>query len=277
MIKNNKKKENKKSQVLTKIFKICLQKNNFVFHNDLVKKFSKEVGFGNPFDVTKIDNKNKLSKFLLEKDYCLIHIGSGQHKFVKGIEKLYHTFEKINKIQEWEYKKSILNNFNTSESNILSIANNQRILHHFLFNKDTELDDVDIFKRPKTYFPHRTKTKLDYNFGKEKVIAEKIQIEIDLTIEMNGIIGIFEAKNGKPDSFNVAQLYHPFLYYYNANKNDLSIQGRIKEIYCVYLVREKNKTGDIIKLWAYTFTNPKDITSIKLVKSHSYKLINTNK
>jgi hypothetical protein len=151
---------NKKDEVLTEIFKKCQQENNFVFHNDLVKDIARKVGFGNPFDATKIDNKDKLPEILLENDYAVIHLGNGNHQFIKGIAKVYHDFEPIQDTLQWNYKKSILNEYNSSESNILSVANNQRILHHFLFGKDTEFEDIDISKRPKTYFPHRTKTSL---------------------------------------------------------------------------------------------------------------------
>lgn len=271
-----KKKESKKDQVIEELFKICKRKNNFVFHNDLVKDVCKKIGFGNPFDVTKLDNKTKLPEILVEHDYGVIHIGSGKHKFIKVIDKVFHDFEKIQKTIDWSYKKSLLNQYNSSESNILSVANNQRILHHFLFGQDTEFDDVDITKRPKTYFPHRTKTSFEYNFGKDaKLEMKNIQIEVDLTIEFQGTIGVFEGKNGKPDTFSIYQIYHPFLYYYNANKKT-ELKGKIKEIYCVYVVREKTKTHDTIKLWAYTFSNPLDITSIKFIKSAAYNLINQN-
>lgn len=269
-----KKNNSKKNQVIIEIFKICKKKNDFEFHNELVKDICKKVGFGNPFDVTKLDNKTKLPAVLIENNYALIHIGSGNHKFIKGIDKVYHEFEPIQKTIDWGYKKSLLNHYNSSESNILSVANNQRILHHFLFGKDKEFEDIDIAKRPKTYFPHRTKTSFKYNFGKEaKLEMKNIQIEVDLTIEFQGTIGVFEGKNGKPDTFSIYQLYHPFLYYYNANKKT-ELQGKIKNIFCVYVVREKSKSHDIIKLWAYTFKNPLDITSIKFIKSASYKLIN---
>ena len=271
-----KEKESKKDQVIEELFKICKRKNNFVFHNDLVKDVCKKIGFGNPFDVTKLDNKTKLPDILVEHDYGVIHIGSGKHAFIKGIDKVFHDFEKIQKTIDWSYKKSLLNQYNSSESNILSVANNQRILHHFLFGQDTEFDDVDITKRPKTYFPHRTKTSFEYNFGKDaKLEMKNIQIEVDLTIEFQRTIGVFEGKNGKPDSFSIYQIYHPFLYYYNANKKT-ELKGKIKEIYCVYVVREKTKTHDTIKLWAYTFINPLDITSIKFIKSAAYNLINQN-
>lgn len=265
---------NKKSLVIEELYKICEKKNDFIFHNDLVKDVSRKIGFGNPFDVTKLDNKTKLPQILVENDIAIIHIGSGKHKFIKGIEKIYHTFEPIQTEIEWKYQKSLLNQYNSSESNILSVANNQRILHHFLFGKDTEFEDIDITKRPKTYFPHRTKTSFEYYFGKDtKLELKNIQIEVDLTIEFKGVIGVFEGKNGKPENFSIYQLYHPFLYYHNANQQD-TIKGKIKEIYGVYVVREKSKIGDILKLWAYTFKNPLDITTIKFVKSTAYKLIN---
>jgi len=266
----------KKGQVIEELYKICKRKNDFIFHNNIVKDVCKKVGFGNPFDVTKLDSKIKLPEILVKNDMAIIHIGSGKHKFIKGIDKVYHDFEPIQKSIKWNYQKSLLNQYNSSESNILSVANNQRILHHFLFRKDSELEDIDILNRPKTYFPHRTKTSFKYSFGKEaKLELINIQIEVDLTIEFKGTIGVFEAKNGKPDSFSVYQLYHPFLYYYNANLQD-TIKGKIKEIFCVYVVREKSKAGDVLKLWAYTFSKPLDITSIKFVKSVEYKLIQKN-
>lgn len=264
----------KKNQVIEEIFKICRKKNNYIFHNDLVKDVCKKVGFGNPFDVTKLDNKTKLPSILIKNDYAIIHRGSGNHQFIKGVEKVFHNFEPIQKKINWNYKKSLLNQYNSSESNILSVANNQRILHHFLFNQDREFEDDDIINRPKTYFPHRTKTSFKYSFGKEvKINFDSIQIEVDLTIELQGVVGVFEGKNGKPDNFSIYQIYHPFLYYFNANLQK-ELKGKIKNIFCVYVVREKSKTGDLLKLWAYTFKKPLDITSIHFIKSAEYKLIN---
>ncbi len=263
---------NKKDQVLTEIFQQCQKQNDYVFHNDLVKDIARKVGFGNPFDATKIDNKGKLPEILLENDYAVIHLGNGNHQFIKGIGKVYHNFEPIQHTLQWNYKKSILNEYNSSESNILSVANNQRILHHFLFGRDTEFEDIDISKRPKTYFPHRTKTSFSYNFGSDLCLdLENIQIEIDLTIEFRGTIGVFEGKNGKPDNFAIYQIYHPFLYYHKANQLS-GIGGKIKEIFGVYVVKTIENGVTNLKIWAYTFENPLDITSIKFVKSVCYQL-----
>lgn len=262
----------KKDQVITELFKLCQAKNNYIFHNDLVKDISKQFGVGNPFDVTKLDSKKSLPDILISNNYAIIHLGNGNHQFIKGIDIIYHEFEPIQEIIQWDYHKSLLNQYNSSESNILSVANNQRILHHFLFGKDTEFDDINIEQRPKTYFPHRTKTSFAYNFGRESHIElENIQIEIDLTIEFQGTVGVFEAKNGTPDNFAIYQLYHPFLYYYNANKLP-EINGRIKQIYSVYVVKSIENKVTNLKMWAYMFTNSLDISSIQLIKSACYQL-----
>jgi len=67
------KKENKKEKVLSVIFKICKNKNDFVFDNDLVKAVSKRIGFQNHFDATKLDTKEKLPIVLQKENFALIH------------------------------------------------------------------------------------------------------------------------------------------------------------------------------------------------------------
>lgn len=60
--------ENKKHKVITEIFEICRKRNNFVFHNELVKKVSKKYNFGNPFDATKLDNLDKFPRMRRTKN-----------------------------------------------------------------------------------------------------------------------------------------------------------------------------------------------------------------
>ncbi len=262
----------KKQEVIDEIFKLCKMKDDYIFHNELVKDISKKIKFGNPFDITKIDCKEKLPDILRDNDYGLIHLGNGYHKFVKGINNLYHNLEPIEKIIQWDYKKSLLNKFNASESNMLSIANNQRILHHFVFGEDTinlDFTTLPVEKRPKTYFPHRTKQNFEYNFNNKKVILSSIQIEIDLTIEYNGNVAVFEAKKNNTNNFSIYQLFHLFLYYYHA-KNIDNINNKIKNIYCIFIKQNKN---DEISMWKYTFTNYNELNSIKFLNSSLYKLI----
>lgn len=256
--------ENKKQKVITDIFKICKEKSSFVFHNDLVKKVSKKHKFGNPFDATKLDTLDKFPKVMIKNDYFIIHQGQGYHKFIKGIEKAFHKFEKISAehIIAKEYKKSILNEYDTSESNMLSVGSNLKIFHHFLYGSAETI--------PKIYFPRRTKTSFEYYFDKEKVVMDSIQMEIDLTMEYNGLVTVFEGKNGLPENFAIYQLFHPFKYFSNIkNENKLPIE----QITACYVLRYRENNNSHIRLYNYTFEDENNICSIKLLKNAQYNLI----
>ena len=259
----------KKKEVIRELFLLCKNEGRYEFNNDDVKKIASKIGFSNPFDVTKIDSKEKLPKELVDCDYGIIHLGEGRHMFVKGLRNIYHEFEPIESEFDWKYQKSILNEYNTSESNILSVANNQRILHHFIYNIN---HDKGVYERAKTYFPHRTKANLSYWQGETHIELRRIQIEIDLTIEYDGDIYVFEAKSGNPKSFAVYQIYHPFLYYHSARESS-KISGYIRNIYGVYVIRRIIKGYTNIFIWMYSFKNPLDPTSIYLIKSARYRLI----
>jgi hypothetical protein len=254
----------KKEQVLKQILEICEKENDYKFHNDVVKNICKKVGFGNPFDVTKLDNTAKIPGIMFQKDFFILHLGEGYHQFVKGIKNGFHEFEDIDKkdIVEWKYRKSLLNEFDTSESNILSVGINQHIIHDFLYE--------DIIANPKVYSARRTKATLKYKIGNKLIETSNLQMEIDLTMEFNGVVTIFEGKNDFPKNFAIYQLYHPFLYYQKLKKeNRLSID----KITCCYLLRKRKKGKSIIRIYNYTFAKKDDMSSIKLLKARQYNLI----
>lgn len=253
-----------KRDIVEQIFNVCKEKNDFVFDNKMVKQIIEGHGFSNPFDITKLDNTSKLPKVLLDNDYFILHLGNGKHKFVKGINLGFHQFEKISEenIFDWKYRNSLLNEFDTSESNILSVASNQRIIHDFIFQ--------DIVASPKVYNARRTKINLSYRVGDEEIIAQNLQMEIDLTMELGGVVTVFEGKNGFPENFAVYQLFHPFKYYSilkNENKLD------IKQITCCYILRTREKESSVLRLYNYTFEDENNIASIKLLKNAQYNLI----
>lgn len=256
--------ENKKQKVITEIFKMCESNNNFVFHNDLVKKVSKKHNFGNHFDATKLDTLDKFPNILIKKDYFIIHQGNGYHKFVKGIKSAFHEFEIISSkdIVTKEYKRSILNEYDTSESNMLSVGTNLKIFHNFLYGSEETT--------PKTYFPRRTKTSFEYYFDKERMVMENIQMEIDLTMEYDGIVTVFEGKNGLPENFAIYQLFHPFKYFSNIKKEN---KLPISQITACYVLRYRENNYSRLRLYNYTFENENNICSIKLLKNIQYNLV----
>ena len=253
-----------KQKVITELFEICRKKKALVFDNTLIKQVCKEYKFANPFDVTKLDDTSKFPQILLDEDYFILHLGKGRHKFVKVINNGFHSFEEIDEdnIFDWKYRKSLLNEFDTSESNILSVASNQRIIHDFLYE--------DIVASPKVYNARRTKMNLFYRVGEEEIFAQNLQMEIDLTMELRSVITIFEGKNGFPENFAIYQLFHPFKYY-STLKNEKKL--KIEQITCCYILRKRERGRSVLRLYNYTFEEEDDMTSIKLLKNAQYNLI----
>ncbi|HPS33404.1 MAG TPA: hypothetical protein PKW57_07870 [Anaerolineaceae bacterium] len=253
-----------KQELIIRLFEICQERDNYYFDNKLVKKVANEVGFGNPFDATKIDNSSLLPAALLSADVYVVHLGKGIHQFVHGINLGYHKFEPINENEtyEWKYRQSLLNEFDTSESNILSVASNQRIIHDFLYD--------DIVASPKVYNARRTKASFEYQIGNTKIQTSNLQMEIDLTLEYQGVVTTVEGKNNFPNDFAVYQLFHPYKYY-SKLKQENSIE--INSISCCYVLRKKLQDLSILRLFNYTFDDIDRIDSIRLLKKSQYSLV----
>ena len=248
----------KKQTVIAHLYDRCKVRGNFVFDNNEVKAVCAEVDFGNPFDATKIDNSAGLPDSMIADDVFVVHLGRGRHQFVNGIASGYHRFEPIpdERLYQWPYRRSILNNINTSESNILSVGYNQRIIHDFLYE--------DIAASPKVYGSNRTHIPLDYRIGEDAIVASRVQVEIDFTLEYLGAITVFEAKNGAPGDFNVFQLFNPYRYYRRATESP-----PVTGINCCYLLRQDNR----LRLYLYSFEDPQNPGSIRLERNAEYTLV----
>ena len=272
---------NNKGDVLTLLYRWCRYRGNLVFDNDEVRRVCDKIGFGNQFDVTKLDDSADLPHALVAEDVFVVHLGSpgpqqgkrrrrrqpgegrrrkppARHQFVHGISNGYHEFEPISEGHHynWPYRRSILNNINTSESNILSVGYNQRIIHDFLYE--------DITASPKVYGSNRTRIPLNYRVGSDEINISSVQVEIDLTLEHQGEITVFEAKNGEPVDFNVFQLFNPFRYYWRATQSP-----PVTSINCCYLLRQDNR----LRLYLYSFDDPQTPGSIRFKRNAEYTLV----
>ncbi len=254
----------KKQQVISRLFTICRKRGDWTFDNVLVKTVCREVGFGNPFDATKVDSSSILPDDVRKADYFIVHLGKGRHRFVRGVSLGYHSFEPIEKYEciEWKYRRSLLNELDTSESNILSVASNQRVIHDFLYD--------DIVASPKAYNARRTRLSFSYWVGNELVSADGLQMEVDFTFEYQGVVTVMEGKNGLPPDFAIYQLFHPFRYYVEINRQK---NLGIREVTGCYILRKRTAGDSILRLYHYTFSDPERIASIRLLKKAEYRLV----
>ena len=258
----------KKRKTLEEVFNKCTESNNLVFDSDFAKKISIKHNFSNHHDLTHIERKKLLPQVMIDNDYFVIRLGQGKYKFIKGINNYYHPFEKIDNIKDWPYKKNILDELNTSESNILSVINNQGIIQDFLYGDRREI--------PNVYNAHRTSHTFKYKLKNNEIECDQMQIEIDLTLESRGRITVFEAKNKFSEDFAKYQIYFPFRKYYDEymdGKIKLTNMRDVFEIDSCYVQRKEVDGISVIRMYLYTFTDKEDISSIVLKDSCEYRLI----
>lgn len=250
---------NKKHTVITELYDLCKNRHHFTITDAELKDVCRKHRFGNPFDATKFDHTAVLPEALLNDDVFIVTLGGGLHQFVTGIKLGYHTFEEITDADkiDWRYRRSVLNDINSSESNTLSMAYNQRIMHDFLYE--------DITASPKVYGSNRTQIPLKYHIGSHPIDAERVQVEIDYTMEYQGRVTAFEAKNRVRKDFNVFQLFNPYRYYLRS-----TAQKAVDSIMCCYVVRVSR---DRLRLYLYSFQDPERPTSIRLERKAEYRLV----
>ena len=268
----------KKAKLQDALVRFCIERDGpgqpmYIFTNDEVKELSMPIGFRNHNDATHIDTSEKLSPMMKKEGLAVVHLGTeggvgnvARHAFIRGVDLVFHRFEQIETadITRLKYRPGPLDHLNTSESNILSIVHNHGILREFLY-------PGDLRAAPHMYMAHRTRVNPKYSIGTLSVPTGLIQIEVDMTLEYEGNITVFEGKNWKKGrgDFAIYQLYMPFRYYYLRMQNE---EIDVSNIVCCYVVRRKHSNGSDIDAYLYTFDDPGDMSSIRLIKSHRYEL-----
>ena len=250
----------RKQTIITELYALCKNRGNLVFDNTEVRTVCNRLGFSNQFDATKLDNSAALPQELVDDDAFVVHLGRGRHQFVFGIAVGYHEFEGIpeERRYQWPYRRSILNNINTSESNILSVGYNQRVIHDFLYD--------DIGAAPMIYFSNLAHIPLDCWIGSDEINATGVRVKLDFAAERLGTITVFAASNGEPPDFNVFQLFNPYRYYLKLGA-DRDIQT--DTINGCYLLQHENR----LRLYLYTFVDAHDPGSIQLLRNAEYTLV----
>lgn len=258
-----------KRQVLEEIFNGFQRTGRAVFTNQDVKRVCQRVGFGNPFDATKVDTKDILPDIMRQHGYCIAHLGRGRHWFIQELCHWFHDFEPISKDEQihWRYRKSLLNDIDRGEASVLSLAINQHILHDFVYE--------DVVASPKIYIPGRTKADLNYQVGNTYLQTQGLQMEMDLVLEYQGTVTILEAKSKRifPSDFVVYQLFHP-VKFYDMKARQMGIEiGKINACYIVKAVSGGRHPRVRLRLYLYEFTDLDRLDSIKLVRKAEYHLI----
>ncbi len=226
------------------------------FSNEQLKKITQDTAFMNQFDAVKFDSAEKLPDKLKEHGYFIVHLGKGNHAFVKGNG--YHKLEKITNIKSVKPEGSLIDKTGDSEAGAISYIYNSGIIQDFLG-----------VERLKVHTARRSRVSFKFKVNGASLYADGQQIEIDGIFETtSGIIIAIEAKNTDNGDFEIRQLFNMEKYF------DMLIgEGRLPkdtEVKLLFFVRLRDKKQNTCKIYEYTFTDKDDLNSIKFVRAAEY-------
>jgi len=231
------------------------------FNNDEVKKISGST-FSNQFDATKFDSSILLPQEVRDNGFFIVHLGQGNHAFVKGDG--YHKFEKIKTIKEWKGGTSVVNQISESEAQSASTAFNDKIIHDFL--------SEDKKKDIKLHTARRARISYEYVVNGVPIKTDKLQIEMDgiYELEEDKTIAVVEVKNKEYEDFEIRQLFSTMKYFEKMMGWKIPNDYKIR---LLFLVRIRKKKEDKFRIYEYNFTDKLNPNSIKFVKAIEYNII----
>jgi hypothetical protein len=249
-------------EIFTKYRELDPRSNVLTVNNDTMKELSTKHAFRNLFDATKFNTYESMPESLRRDGSFIVHLGRGNHAFVRGIG--YHYFEPIQQTKNWVVSPSIVSNLGNSEAGTASTLYNDKIIHDFLFGNTA----ADLL----IHSSRRSVTSHDFWIGINQLHADRLQIEMDALFESKDTIATIEVKNIKHTNFEIRQLYSTFRYL-DRFKRD----GAIPDNYSIrnlFAVVNKGR-NEFYRLFEYTFTDWRRMDSIQLVKNAQYNATKT--
>lgn len=247
------------------LFKTLYDKNpkqNVIrFSNAELKVITQDTKFMNQFDAVKFDSYAKLPDTLKAKGYFIVHLGKGNHAFVKGNG--YHKFENISDIRDITTDGGLLDKIGESEAGAISFIYNSGIIKDFLGVENLKVQNA-----------RRSKVSFKFKVNGSELFADKQQVEIDGIFETDqGVIVAVEAKNTDYSDFEIRQLFSMKKYLdMLIEKGSLPKNTKVR---LLFFVRLRNNKENLCKIYEYRFTDNEDLNSIKFVRSIEYKIKQT--
>jgi len=241
---------------------------------------SKNLNKPKPANWIPIYKKEDLSNFLIENNLMPIRSGQGEFFFYKGtvffdLTKL--DFKNINKNEVRQidsfFPLSLKVDFQKNENAFLNKAMAKGILNHFVNKKDLKVLEKKIYNKNTSRLLYgqfgKIKTTFDLIFKTTKnckLINRGFQFEMDLVLESEDEIFIFEAKstNQYTKTFSLLQLYYPLIYLQFIT----TYRKKIRTIF-IDITTKDNK--EIYRLVEFDFKNS-NFDDFEVLKSYIYEI-----
>ncbi|MCL2383809.1 MAG: transcriptional regulator [Oscillospiraceae bacterium] len=210
--------------------------------------------------MTKFDNSAILPEIFKSNELSILPITRGSYiiSSFKSYEDFTVSNTEIEKISFPSYIQSLDYTNINSESVAINCAYITKILEKFL--DEEELVPTVNGRMGSGNFKFNI-NKLD-NSGVIEVTVENSQLEIDGGYEGIHSLALIEAKNYLSDDFMIRQIYYPYRLWSS------KVTKPVRPIYIIY-------SNGIFNVYEYTFDNPEDYSSVRLVKSKRYSIEDT--
>lgn len=256
--------------------KFCPDTNHINIFDEKHNAFSsKLLNKSKPANWIPLYKKEDLSDYLIKNNLMPIRCGQGEFFFFKGniffdldkVEFLNINLENLTQIDT--FIPLTLRDFHKNENAYLNKALAIGIINNFIDSANVTVFQQQLnykrllygqFGKIKTNFDLEFKT----TFGTKK-INKGFQFEIDLVLENEDEIIIFEAKQGLKSrkNFTLLQLYYPLIYLNMITNN----KKKIRTIFIDIISNDTNK--EIYKLVEFSFKDF-EFDNYQVIKSCQY-------
>ena len=241
---------------------------------------SKNLNKSRPSNWIPLYKKEELPSFLIENNLMPIRSGMGEFFFYKGnifldltqIEFKNIELNQVKSVEEF-MPLSLKVDFQRNENAFLNKALAFGIINHFVNRDDLKVLNREIHNKNGTRLLYgqfgKIKTSFELIFKTTKnckIINSGFQFEIDLVLENEDEIFIFEAKstNQFTKNFSLLQLYYPLVYLQFIT----TYRKKIRTIF-IDITTQENK--EIYRLVEIDFKQ-NTIDDFKILKKHKYEM-----
>jgi hypothetical protein len=226
----------------------------FIISADMIKKSVQDFKNTTEKEVRilcKIDSREDLPEIMKSNNLFILPIKNGEYAILKG-----DGFVDIPEITTppIEYTPKI--SFELVSSKI-GDSEMQHLDYSFaisLIRTFCEDETLLLTIRGRKYTPM-----FSFHVNNLNLEVKSVQTEIDAGYEGEENIVLIEAKNSDTRNINIRQLYYPFRQW------EINTEKKVKLLFF-------EKRNDYYNFWEYSFENPLNFNSIKLIKSQRYTI-----
>ena len=200
----------------------------------------------------KQDSREDRPQVFIDNKVFLLPTRNGEYAIVRG--EGYIDIPPINSVakiytSKLDFKLDT-SRIGNSEMQHLDFAYAASLVRTFL-----EDDSLVLTIRGRKYTP-----KFSFNVGKQNIVTESVQTEVDAGYEGRNQVALIEAKNSQTSNVIIRQLFYPFKQWQHHT------QKKVKTLFF-------EKRNNHYSLWQFEFTDTNNYNSIALTKSQRFEII----